>query len=86
MSDKEKNKLNIENIKTNDSLKDFINENLTESQTEKLKEVLSDENKTKELLNSDLAKQLFKKLTGGDFNGRPWYRKYFVITFKWGYK
>ena len=69
--DKEKNKLNIENIKTNDSLKDFINENLTESQTEKLKEVLSDENKTKELLNSDLAKQLFKKLTGGDFNGRP---------------
>ena len=74
MSDKEKNKLNIENIKTNDSLKDFINENLTESQTEKLKEVLSDENKTKALLNSDLAKQLFKKLTGGDFNGRPWYR------------
>ncbi|MBE6815523.1 MAG: hypothetical protein E7522_08780 [Ruminococcaceae bacterium] len=71
MSDNEKNKLNIENIKTNDSLKDFINENLTESQTEKLKEVLSDENKTKELLNSDLAKQLFKKLTGGDFNGRP---------------
>jgi transcription-repair coupling factor (superfamily II helicase) len=38
-------------------------------QTEKLKEVLSDEKKTKELLNSDLAKQLFKKLTGGDFNG-----------------
>ena len=74
MSDKEKNKLNIENIKTNDSLKDFINENLTESQTEKLKEVLSDEKKTKELLNSDLAKQLFKKLTGGDFNGRPWYK------------
>lgn len=71
MSDNEKNKLNIENIKTNDSLKDFINENLTESQTEKLKEVLSDENKTKALLNSDLAKQLFKKLTGGDLNGRP---------------
>ena len=71
MSENEKNKLNIENIKTNDSLKNFIKENLTESQTEKLKEVLSDENKTKELLNSDLAKQLFKKLTGGDFNGRP---------------
>ena len=70
----EKNKNNIENINSNDSLKNFINENLTESQTEKLKEVLSDENKTKELLNSDLAKQLFKKLTGGDFNGRPWYR------------
>ena len=70
----EKNKNNIENINSNDSLKNFINENLTESQTEKLKEVLSDENKTKELLNSDLAKQLFKKLTGGDFNGWPWYR------------
>jgi len=70
----EKNKNDIENINSNDSLKDFINENLTESQTEKLKEVLSDENKTKELLNSDLAKQLFKKLTGGDINGRPWYK------------
>ena len=58
----EKNKNNIENINSNDSLKNFINENLTESQTEKLKEVLSDEKKTKELLNSDLAKQLFKKL------------------------
>ncbi|MBE6749256.1 MAG: hypothetical protein E7557_08540 [Ruminococcaceae bacterium] len=69
MFNNEKNKMNIENVKTNDSLKDFINENLTESQTEKLKEVLSDENKTKELLNSDLAKQLFKKLTGGDLNG-----------------
>ena len=67
----EKGKNDIEKIKSNDTLKDFINENLTESQTEKLKEVLSDENKTKELLNSDLAKQLFKKLTGGDFNGRP---------------
>ena len=67
----EKNKNDIENINSNDSLKDFINENLTESQTEKLKEVLSDENKTRELLNSDLAKQLFKKFTGGDFNGRP---------------
>ena len=67
----EKGKNDMDKIKSNDSLKDFINENLTESQTEKLKEVLSDENKTKELLNSDLAKQLFKKLTGGDFNGRP---------------
>ena len=74
MFNNEKSKMNIENVKTNDSLKDFINENLTESQTKKLKEVLSDENKTKELLNSDLAKQLFKKLTGGDFNGWSWYR------------
>ena len=65
------NPKDLDKVKSNDSLKDFINENLTESQTEKLKEVLSDENKTKELLNSDLAKQLFKKLTGGDFNGRP---------------
>ncbi len=74
MFNNEKNKMYIENVKTNDSLKYFINENLTESQTEKLKEVLSDEKKTKELLNSDLAKQLFKKLTGGDINGRPWYK------------
>jgi len=69
MFNNEKSKMNLDNIKNNDSLKDFINENLTESQTEKLKEVLSDEKKTKELLNSDLAKQLFKKLTGGDING-----------------
>ena len=67
----EKSNSDLDKVKSNDSLKDFINENLTESQTKKLKEVLSDENKTKELLNSDLAKQLFKKLTGGDFNGRP---------------
>lgn len=65
----EKEKSGIENIKTNESLKNFINENLTENQTEKLKAVLSDENKTKELLQSDLAKQLFKKLTGGEFDG-----------------
>ena len=71
MFNNEKGKNDMDKIKSNDSLKDFINENLTESQTKKLKEVLSDENKTKELLNSDLAKQLFKKLTGGDFNGRP---------------
>ena len=71
MFNNEKGKNDMDKIKSNDTLKDFINENLTESQTEKLKEVLSDENKTKELLNSDLAKQLFKKLTGGDFNGRP---------------
>ncbi len=71
MLNNEKSKMNLEDVKTNDSLQDFINENLTESQTEKLKAVLSDENKTKELLNSDLAKQLFKKLTGGDSNGRP---------------
>ena len=70
----EKSNSDLDKVKSNDSLKDFINENLTESQTEKLKEVLSDEKKTKELLNSDLAKQLFKKLTGGDFNGWPWYR------------
>ena len=69
MFNNEKGKNDMDKIKSNDSLKDFINENLTESQTEKLKEVLSDEKKTKELLNSDLAKQLFKKLTGGDFNG-----------------
>ena len=71
MFNNEKGKNDVDKINSNDSLKNFINENLTESQTEKLKEVLSDENKTKELLNSDLAKQLFKKLTGGDFNGRP---------------
>ena len=32
MFNNEKNKMNIENVKTNDSLKDFINENLTEKE------------------------------------------------------
>lgn len=54
-------KINTEKINSNDTLKKFINENLTESQTEKLKQVLSDENKLNELLNSDLAKEVLKK-------------------------
>ncbi len=57
-------KLNTENVNSNDSLQKFINENLSNEQAEKLKNVLSDENKTKELLNSALAKELFKKLGG----------------------
>lgn len=47
----------------------FINENLSESQANAVKELLSDEEKTKALLNSDAAKALFRKFFGGKGNG-----------------
>ena len=47
----------------------FINENLSETQANAVKELLSDEEKTKALLNSDAAKALFRKFFGGKGNG-----------------
>ncbi len=47
----------------------FIDENLSESQAKKVKELLADEEKTKAILNSDAAKALFKKFFGGTGNG-----------------
>ena len=40
---------------------DFINNNLTEGQEKAVKDLLSDPEKTKAVLNSDAAKMLFKK-------------------------
>lgn len=51
------------------SVNDFINKNLSDSQARAVKELLSDEERTKQLLNSDAAKQLFKKFFGGGDNG-----------------
>lgn len=48
---------------------DFINKNLSESQAKAVRELLSDEEKTKALLNSDAAKTIFKKFFGGNGNG-----------------
>jgi hypothetical protein len=44
---------------------DFINNNLTEGQAKAVKDLLSDPEKTKAVLNSDAAKMLFKKFFGG---------------------
>ncbi|MGN1420368.1 MAG: hypothetical protein ACI4XC_02485 [Eubacterium sp.] len=43
-------------------LDDYINQNLSKDVSKQLKDVLSDENKTKELLSSPQAQELMKKL------------------------
>ena len=48
---------------------EFINKNLSDAQAKAVRELLSDEEKTKALLNSDAAKMLFKKFFGGNNNG-----------------
>lgn len=48
-----------------ESVNDFINNNLSDSQAKAVKDLLKDEEKTKQLLNSDAAKALFKKFFGG---------------------
>lgn len=47
----------------------LINSGLSEEQKKKLGEVLADEEKTKTILESEAAKELFRKLTGGKNNG-----------------
>lgn len=47
----------------------FINKNLSESQADTVRDILGDEEKTKALLNSDAAKELFQKFFGGKNNG-----------------
>ena len=46
----------------NGRLYDYINQNLSKDVSKQLKDVLSDENKTKELLSSPQAQELMKKL------------------------
>ncbi len=48
---------------------EFIKGNLSENQANAVKNVLSDKEKTKELLNSDAAKELFQKFFGGKNDG-----------------
>ena len=57
------------NLNTNDGLNDFINKNLSEEQANAVKNFLGDEEKTKALLNSDVAKAIFNKFFGGKNNG-----------------
>lgn len=44
----------------------FINDNLDSEKAAALRAVLSDEGRVKAILESDAAKALFKKLSGGD--------------------
>lgn len=55
-------------LESESGVNDFIEKNLSKKDAEKLKSVLSDEKKLKTILDSDAAKALFKKLTGGSFN------------------
>ena len=78
MSNNEKNKLNLNDIldkarksdtASPDEVNDFINQNLSDSQAQAVKNLLSDQEKTRQLLNSDAAKSLFNKFFGGKGNG-----------------
>lgn len=54
---------------TQSEIESFIENNLSEGQASAVRELLSDEEKTKAILNSDAAKALFKKFFGGKDNG-----------------
>lgn len=55
-------------LSSKSDVNDFIEKNLNKKDAEKLKDVLSDENKMRTILESDAAKALFEKLTGGKTN------------------
>ena len=59
--------------KTTDASKeqvdDFINNNLSENQAKQVRDLLSDPEKTKAVLNSDAAKMILKKFFGGKSDG-----------------
>ncbi len=54
---------------TAEEINNFVDNNLSESQAQAVKNLLSDEEKTKQLLNSDAAKALFRKFFGGENDG-----------------
>lgn len=54
---------------TTEEINNFVDNNLSESQAQAVKNLLSDEEKTKQLLNSDAAKALFRKFFGGENDG-----------------
>lgn len=56
----------IKNQKLKKGAEKFLKNKLSPEQSKKLSDVLSDENALKNLLSSDRAKELFKKLGGKD--------------------
>lgn len=80
MKNEEKKELNLNDLlgkikdssqkpKSENQVNSFIDENLSESQAKAVKDILSDEEKTRQILNSDAAKALFQKFFGGGQNG-----------------
>ena len=56
----------IKSLKSKKGAEKFIKNKLSPEQSKKLSDVLSEENALKNLLSSDRAKELFKKLGGKD--------------------
>ena len=56
----------IKSQKSKQGAEKFLKNKLSHEQSKKLSDVLSDENALKNLLSSDRAKELFKKLGGKD--------------------
>lgn len=56
-------------FKSEEGLNGFVKKSLTPEKAEVLKSVLSDEKRVKAILESDAARELFKKLSGGNGNG-----------------
>ncbi|MBS7359841.1 MAG: hypothetical protein KIG53_04455 [Oscillospiraceae bacterium] len=52
-------------MNSKEGITDFINANLSPDKAKEVEELLKDETRTKALLESDAAKEIFKKLLGG---------------------
>ena len=52
-------------MNSKEGINDFINANLSPDKAKEVEELLKDETRTKALLESDAAKEIFKKLLGG---------------------
>lgn len=77
MKNEEKSRLNVNDLiakvnkgapspQSEEDINKFIDENLSSSQAQAVKDILSDSEKTKQILNSDAAKSLFRKFFGGE--------------------
>ena len=77
MKNEEKSRLNVNDLiakvnkgasspQSEEDINKFIDENLSSSQAQAVKDILSDSEKTKQILNSDAAKNLFRKFFGGE--------------------
>ena len=55
----------IKNKKSNEETKEYLMKNLSENQSKKLNEVLSDKSALEKLLSSPKAQELLKKFTEG---------------------
>ncbi len=54
---------------TEQEVDNFLNENLSSAQAQTIKDIIGDKEKTRQILESQQAKELFKKFFGGNNNG-----------------